>query len=89
MGARPAPITIDSTSDLARLIRAIAAQREPLLVDIGDEGYELRVRVRRATTNSPEQDSFFNIIGISTEGEPTDIARDKRAYVADAVMPRQ
>ena len=65
---------------------------ESVLVDTGEAVYELEVSpVEPAGESSVDQtpDGILNIIGIGASQEPTNIARHKRAYLADALDPRR
>ena len=82
-------IKVEPESNLASIVREAAETGTPLLVDTGDALYEVAVHVTtRDEANAYDSDSFFDIIGISTEGEPTNIALHKRC-LADALSPKR
>ena len=82
-------IKVEPESNLASIVREAAETGTPLLVDTGDALYEVAVHVTtRDEANAYDSDSFFDIIGISTEGEPTNIALHEE-YLADALSPKR
>jgi hypothetical protein len=75
---------------LGEVLRDAAASGEAISVEAGEELFELDVLpVPRAFIETDEEsDAILGIIGILDEGEPTDIARFKDRYIADAIERR-
>lgn len=77
-------------SGIASLVRDVAESGTPVLVDTGDALYEVVAHVAAPEDDGAyDGDSFFDIIGMSAEGEPTDIALHKDAYLAEALSPKR
>jgi hypothetical protein len=85
-------LKLPTDDDIARLIQAAGESGEPLLVDIGDTVYELDVNAIIADVDddldSGQPDAILGIIGIGASAEPTDVARRKHEYLADAFDTR-
>jgi hypothetical protein len=89
MAAERLQIKVRPQSKLALVVREAAEAGTPVLVDTGDAIFELDVHPAANTADDEyERDSLFSIIGISTDGEPTDIGRYKREYLAEALTPK-
>ena len=89
MAAEHKPIHVRPDSELALVVRS-AVTDGPILVELDEGVYELEVRPAPANTQAdeaPQQDRLFNIIGLSQSGEPSDIARHKDEYLAEAYTP--
>ena len=87
MAAEQKPILISPESELGAALKRASVQHEPILVLVGDESFEVDVfetHTVAAPLDAPEPDSILSIIGIATSAEPSDIARYKDEYVADA-----
>jgi hypothetical protein len=87
MAAEQEQILISPDSELGIALKRAYDRNEPIAVRIGDESYEIDVletRVKAEPSASSEPDSILSIIGIATTAEPSDIARYKDEYLADA-----
>jgi hypothetical protein len=84
-------IYISSESELGQVLREAAAANEPIVIDTDDAQYEIDIYVRwdaELPPSTDEPDAILGIIGIGASAEPTDIARYKDQYIADAIDPR-
>lgn len=84
-------LTVRPDSELGRVLRRAVDAGEPVIVDTGDAVYELDVSCSASTGASvaEEPDALLGIIGIGASAEPTNIARDKDAYLAETLDPRR
>jgi hypothetical protein len=96
VAAEPNRIEIDPDSEIGAALQRAAANGEPLRLTMGTITYLLvdaqpdtlleddrsRASERRLVD---EPDAILSLIGIAGTGEPTDIARHKREYIADAI----
>lgn len=95
MYAENQPIDISDWPELARVVEvARRTGTDVRLVRGGEEvavitpiGFEESDAADRSAAADDEPDSLLNIIGIADMGEPTDIARYKDAYLAEAYLP--
>jgi hypothetical protein len=77
-------------SELALVVRRAAAAGEPILIDTGDIVYVVEVHPASATDAAGVQrDTLFKLVGVADGDEPTDIARYKDEYLAEAYEPRR
>jgi hypothetical protein len=91
MAAEHKPIHVQPDSELALVVRS-AVTDGPVLLELDENVYELEIRPAAMHSQPGEEsrrDSLFNIIGLSQTGEPTDIARHKDEYLAEAYTPRK
>lgn len=87
MAAEQEQIFIRPDSELGIALKRASVRHEPIAIRIGDESYEVDVfkaHVDVEPTASSEPDSILGIIGIASSAEPSDIARFKDEYLADA-----
>lgn len=91
MEKAPKRIKVSPEDELALLIKAAIASGEPIIVDTGEAEYPLHVGSqkkprRRLVHGKPtsEEDPLWNIVGIARSGGPTDVARNKHKYLAEA-----
>jgi len=86
-------IQIEPDSEIGKLLEE-AAESSLILQANGTRYRVNRVEAapwnnrRRRQSTDPKDDTLFRIFGILDEGEPTDIARFKDQYIADAVDRR-
>ena len=86
MAAERKPLHIRSEQDFNQLVRD-AASSGPVLVEIDNTLYEIEAYPVAEEIDdgiAPERDSLFNIIGMGSSDEPTDIERYKDEYLAEA-----
>lgn len=90
MAAERKPIDVSARRDLSLVLQDALETGEPILMDTGDTVYEVEVvtATPQEARTVHEHDPLLGIIGILDEGEPTDIARFKDRYLADAIEPR-
>ena len=85
-------LTVRPESELSVALRQAVAAGEPVVVDTGVGVYELDVvpapEREHAATHDQQPDAILGIIGIGSSQEPTNIARDKDRYLAQAFDPR-
>ena len=84
-------VYISSESELGQTLREAAAIGEPIVIDTDDAQYEIDIHVRWDAENPrvpDEPDVILGIIGIGASAEPSNIARYKDQYIADAIDPR-
>lgn len=87
MAAEQEHILISPDSELGIALKRASVQHEPIAIRVGDESYEIDVfetHVNAEPSASSEPDSILSIIGIAESAEPSDIARFKDEYLADA-----
>jgi hypothetical protein len=87
MAAEQEQILISPDSELGIALKRASVRHEPIAIRIGDESFELDVfeaPVDAESADSSEPDSILSIIGIAASAEPSDIARFKDEYLADA-----
>ena len=92
MATEQTPIVISADSELGIALKRASTEHEPVAIRIGDESYEVDVFESHADaepSESSREDSILSIIGIGSSGEPTDIARFKDQYLADAYDHRK
>jgi transcriptional regulator with XRE-family HTH domain len=85
------PIQASASGELGCVLSRAVAIGEPIFVDTGEALYELEVQtVARSdfVDGDVEPDALLGIIGMVSSAEPTNIARDKDAYLAEAFDPR-
>ena len=87
----PKLIDITDAPDILKLVREVARTGVPVILGQGEE--ELAVLLpaskhehdaRTVGGDADEADSLLNIIGIGESAEPTDIAKYKHEYLAQA-----
>jgi hypothetical protein len=91
MTASRVVVYISSESELAQKLRDAAEDGEAIIIDTDDVQYEVEVHIRWSAEHpdtSGEQDSILELMGIADSGEPSNIARFKDQYIADAIDPR-
>jgi hypothetical protein len=91
VAAGPKVVHISPDSELVLALRRAAVDREPVLVDTGEQVFEIGVVSSRPVVtdeDADEPDAILNLIDIVDTSEPSDIARYKDQYLADAINPR-
>jgi hypothetical protein len=87
----PRPVDVKATPEISRLAHEVAQSGVPVLLK--DDGEELAILMpaskSRQRSGLPDPsaatgDSLLNIIGIGESHEPTDVARHKHEYLAEA-----
>jgi hypothetical protein len=87
-------VDVTDTPDVLRLAQEVARSGIPVMLE--HDGQELAVlmpasksgrRSGRTGASADEQDTLLNIIGIGESAEPTDVARRKHDYLAEAYEP--
>jgi hypothetical protein len=88
------PVDITASPDLLRLAEEVErsgvgrllkrGHREVAVITPVQSQGTAPKRARRRAAASANQDSILNIIGIGESAEPTDMARHKHEYVAEA-----
>lgn len=82
-------LKVDPASELGQALEQATETGGTLLVDTGDDQYTLSVqRSGDDEVYDPAEDSLFQLIGLLDTAEPTDIARFKDQYLAEAYDPR-
>jgi len=88
------PVNVTTTPEVLRLAQEVARSGVPVMLRTDEE--ELAVltpvtpaqgRGRRQRIDPSIRDSLLNIIGIGESAEPTDIAKHKHDYLAEAYEP--
>ncbi len=90
------PVDITDWPELARVVDVARRSGTNVILMRGGEevavitpiGFDESDADDRSAAADDEPDSILNIIGIADAGEPTDIARYKDAYLAEAYLPK-
>jgi hypothetical protein len=91
VAAEPKVVHISPDSELVLVLKRAAVDREPVLVDTGEQVFEIgdvSARPAAIEEGAEEPDAILNLIDIVDTSEPSDIARYKDRYLADAIDSR-
>jgi len=84
------PVNVTTTPEVLRLAQEVARSGVPMMLKTDSEDLAAlspvtpKAPARRRRTDPPARDSLLNIIGIGESAEPTDIAKHKHDYLAEA-----
>lgn len=90
MVSEPKVLHLNGDAEIVTALKEAAANRETVTVQAGDDVFVIDVvsSHRRDTGYQGEHDSILNLIGLFESSSPSNIAKHKDEYLADAIRPR-